>query len=91
MTAVVQQAEKAGKHVLPLIIPTNNPLYAIVRTAKDLQVQELIIVASHKYKANVQLEQLAFYWIQVNQGLPPPLTVRIRGHGRDVVLHLGGS
>ena len=27
MTAVVNRAEKAGKHVQPLIVPTNNPLY----------------------------------------------------------------
>jgi amino acid transporter len=91
MTAVVQQAEKAGQHVLPLIIPTNNPLYAIVRTAKDLQVHELIVAASNKYAADVQLEKLAFYWIQVNQEQTPPLTVRIRGRDRDVVLNLGGG
>ena len=45
MTAVVQRAERAGKEVKPLIIPTNNPLYAIIRTAKDLGVQELVMGA----------------------------------------------
>ncbi len=33
MTAVVQRAEQSGKVVHPLIVPTNNPLYAIMRTA----------------------------------------------------------
>ena len=36
MTAVVGRAELAGKSVVPIIIPTNNPLYAVMRTAKDL-------------------------------------------------------
>jgi amino acid transporter len=91
MTAVVQRAEKAGKQVKPLIIPTNNPLYAIIRTAQDLRVQELVVGASNKYTADEQLEQLAFYWIQVNEGQTPPLTVRILGRDRDVLLDLGGG
>src|SRR5439155_1886151 len=33
MTAVVERAEKAGKHVTPLIVPTNNPLFAVLNTA----------------------------------------------------------
>ena len=36
MTAVVNRAEKAGKQVQPLIVPTNNPLFAVVNTAKDI-------------------------------------------------------
>src|SRR5262249_28491106 len=32
MTAVVDQAEKAGKQVKPVILPTNNPLYAVLKT-----------------------------------------------------------
>jgi hypothetical protein len=30
LTAVVERAERAGKRVVPLIVPTNNPLYAII-------------------------------------------------------------
>src|SRR6201997_641624 len=30
MTAVVQRAERSGKKVKPLIVPTNNPLYAVL-------------------------------------------------------------
>ena len=39
MTAVVERAEKAGKEVRPLILPTNNPLFAIVKTARNLEVR----------------------------------------------------
>lgn len=91
MTAVVQRAEKAGKHVTPLIVPTNNPLYALLRTARDLQVQELVVGASNKYTADEQLDLIALYWINLNGGQMAPLTVRVIGKERDVHFDLGGG
>src|SRR6516164_9700267 len=91
MTAVVDRAEKAGKQVKSLIVPTNNPLYAITHTAKDLQVQELVIGASNKYTADEQLEQIAFYWMNLHDGQSAPLTVRILTRDRDMYLDLGGG
>jgi amino acid transporter/nucleotide-binding universal stress UspA family protein len=91
MTAVVERAEKAGKQVHPLILPTNNPLYAVIRTARDLQVQELVMGASNKYTADEQLEQIGFYWLSMQEGEPRPVTVRILGLGRDVYLDLNGG
>ena len=91
MTAVVQLAEKIGKQVKPLIVPTNNPLYAVIRTAKDLHVQELVMGASNKYTADEQLDQIAFYWVNMHDGQPAPLTVRILGRERDVHLDLAGG
>ncbi len=91
MTAVVDRAEKAGKEVKTLIVPTNNPLYAVIRTAKDLQVQELVIGASNKYTADEQLDQIAFYWFSMFDGQPGPLTVRLLGRERDVHLDLAGG
>jgi len=91
MTAVVDRAEKAGKEVHPLILPTNNPLFAVINTAKDLKAQELVMGASNKYTADEQLEQIAFYWISMHGGQPAPLTVRILGRDRDVHLDLGGG
>jgi amino acid transporter/nucleotide-binding universal stress UspA family protein len=91
MTAVVQRAEQAGKQVKPLIVPTNNPLYAVIRTARDLQVQELVMGASNKYTAEEQLDQIALYWINVHEAEAGPLTVRILGRNRDVYFDLGGG
>jgi amino acid transporter/nucleotide-binding universal stress UspA family protein len=91
MTAVVQRAERAGKQVRPLIIPTNNPLHAVLQTAKDLQAHELIVGASNKYTADEQLEQVAFYWISLHDGQPAPLTVRVLGRDRDMYLDLAGG
>jgi hypothetical protein len=91
MTAVVERAEKAGKQVKPLIVPTNNPLYAIVRTAKDLHAQELVVGASNVYNADEQLEQMAFYWLNLFDGQPAPLTIRILGRERDVQFDVAGG
>jgi hypothetical protein len=91
MTAVVERAERAGKVVRPLIIPTNNALHAILNTAKDLQAHELILGGSNKYTADEQLEQIAFYWISLHNGHPAPLTVRILSRDRDMYLDLAGG
>jgi nucleotide-binding universal stress UspA family protein len=91
MTAVVQRAEKAGKQVKPLIVPTNNPLHAVLNMAKDLQAHELIMGASNKYTVDEQLEQIAFYWISLHDGHPAPLTVRILSRDRDMYLDLAGG
>ena len=47
--------------------------------------------ASNKYTADEQLEQIAFYWINLHDGQPAPLTVRILSRDRDVYLDLGGG
>jgi amino acid transporter len=91
MTAVVERAEKAGKVVRPLIVPTNNALHAILNTAKDLQAHELLVGGSNKYTADEQLEQIAFYWISLHNGHPPPLTVRVLSRERDMYLDLAGG
>src|SRR5262245_5743781 len=91
MTAVVDRAEKAGKEVKPLIVPTTNPLHAVLTTARDLQAHELIMGASNKFTADEQLEQIAFYWINLHDGHPPPLTVRILSRDRDMYLDLAGG
>jgi amino acid transporter len=91
MTAVVQKAESAGKVVKPMIVPTNNPLHAVLQTAKDLEVQELVMGGSNKYTADEQMEQIAFYWISLHHGQPAPLTVRIMTRDRDMALDLGGG
>jgi nucleotide-binding universal stress UspA family protein len=91
MTAVVERAEKAGKKVKPLIVPTNNPLHAVLKLAQELNAQEVIMGASNKYAADVQLDQVALYWMNLSQGEPRPLTVRLLSRDRDVYLDLAGG
>jgi amino acid transporter/nucleotide-binding universal stress UspA family protein len=91
MTAVVERAEKAGKRVKPLIVPTNNPLHAVLKLAQELTAQEVVLGASNKYAADVQLDQIALYWMNLQQGEPRPLTVRLLSRDRDVYLDLAGG
>ncbi|MBI1902772.1 MAG: amino acid permease [Planctomycetia bacterium] len=91
MTAVVERAERAGKKVVPLILPTNNPLHAVLKTAKDMQAQELVMGVSNRFTAEEQLDQIAFYWISLHEGSPPGLTVRILSDKRDVSFDLEGG
>jgi nucleotide-binding universal stress UspA family protein len=91
MTAVVERAERAGKRVKPLILQTNSPLDAILRTAKDIGAQEVVIGASNKFTAEEQLDQLSFYWINLHQGQPVGLTVRILSRHRDVTFDIEGG
>jgi amino acid transporter len=91
MTAVVQEAEKAGKEVKPLVVPTNNVLHALLNAARDLHAQEVIVGVSNKYGTAEQMDRLAAAWRQINDGRPAPLTVRIVGPDRDVYLDLAGG
>jgi amino acid transporter len=91
MTAVVDRAERAGKRVEPVIVPTNNPLHAVLKAAQNLHANEVIMGASNKYTAEEQLDQIAFYWINLHDGQPTPLTVRVISRDRDVHLDLGGG
>src|SRR5262249_11186833 len=91
MTAVVDRAEKAGKQIKPLIVPTNNPLHAVLKTAKDIQAHELIMGGSNKFTADEQLEQIGFYWAALHDGSPAPLTLRVISRERDMYLDLAGG
>jgi len=91
MTAVVTRAEKAGKPVQPVILSTNNALFAVIRTAKDLGAQELILGTSNVYAAGDQVDQIAFYWIDLHGGEPKPLTVRLLSQSRDISFDLAGG
>ena len=91
MTAVIELAEKSGKHITPMIVPTNNPLYAVMNTAKSLGVQELVVGASNKFTAEEHLDQMAFYWISIHGGEPVPLTIRVLSKNWDVHYDVGGG
>ncbi len=91
LTAVVNHAEKLGKSVTPLLVPTNNPLHAVLNTAKDLPCQEIFVGASNKYTAEEQLDQIAFYWINLHSGQPQGLTVHVVSQDRVVTFDLDGG
>ena len=87
LTRVVTVTEEAGKQVFPLVLPTNNPLYAIATAARDLSASEVILGSSEKMNAEVQVEQFALAWGMAMadfKGQQPPLTVHVLGPGMDL-------
>jgi amino acid transporter/nucleotide-binding universal stress UspA family protein len=91
LTAVVNLAEHAGKPVKPLIVPTNEPVYALTRTAYTIGAQELIMGLSNKFDPDIQLDQVALYWLNICTSEPLPLTARVLGKERDVRLDIAGG
>ncbi len=91
LTAVVNLAEHAGKPVKPLIVPTNEPFFAMARAAKTIGAQELIMGPSNKFRAEDQLDQVALYWLNVCGPEPEPLSIRVLGKNRDVRLDIAGG
>jgi hypothetical protein len=86
----VNLAEEAGKQVYPLVIPTNNPLYAIATAARDLQASQVILGSSEKSSTDVQLEQFAMAWGMAIADAPasPALTIRIAGEKETLTYEL---
>jgi hypothetical protein len=87
LTKVVTVTEEAGKQVFPLVLPTNNPLYAIATAARDLNASEVILGVSEKMNPDVQVEQFALAWgmaMADRKGEDIALTVHILGPGMDL-------
>lgn len=91
LTAVVNLAEHVGKPVKPLIVPTNEPFYALAQTARTIGAQELIMGQSNKFHPEDQLDQVALYWLNVCGVKPEPLSIRVLGKNRDVRLDVAGG
>jgi len=89
LTRVVNLAEGAGKQVYPLVLPTNNPLYAIAVAARDLKAKEVVLGASEKSSPDVQLEQFAIAWgMAASETNDEPLSIRIVGEQGEVKVQL---
>jgi amino acid transporter len=73
---VIRQAEKAGKTVFPIVVPTNNATYAIAHTAAQLGVQEVYMGFSQRYPPDYQLDNFALYWGMVQQDESKQITLR---------------
>ncbi len=84
LTKIVNVAEHVGKQVYPIVLPTNNPLYAIATTARDLEAREVVLGVSEKMHGETQLEQFALAWGSATadpqyRQIADQLTVRIIG------------
>ncbi len=78
-TQVIKVAEKEGKGVLPIVIPTNNAAYAIAHTAAQIGANEVFLGTSERYPAEFQLQQFALYWGMVQADESHHIVVRTIG------------
>ena len=76
---VIKMAEKEGKSVIPIVVPTNNVAYAVAHTAAQLGTEEVIVGTSEKYPAEYQLQQFALHWGMVQADEKHKLLVRSIG------------
>jgi amino acid transporter len=74
---VVTIAEKIGKPVIPMVVPTNNAFFSIVSVANALKAREIVLGLSAKFKPDVQLQQLALLWGTVQSDENQHITIRI--------------
>jgi Amino acid permease len=90
LTRVVTIAEESGKRIHPLVIPTNNPLYAIATAARTLGAGEVVLGVSEKSNAEFQAEQFAMAWGMALAEQPGerPLLLRILGPSSDLKFDL---
>ena len=85
LTRVVTVAEEAGKRVRPLVLPTNNPLYAIATAARDLRAGSVVLGESERVAADELAEQFALAWGMAmgDAAGDQPLTLRVIGPRSD--------
>jgi nucleotide-binding universal stress UspA family protein len=74
-----------------VIVPTNEPFFALVQTAKTIGAQELIMGQSNKYGPEDQLDLVALYWLNVCGAKTEPLSIRVLGKDRDARLDIAGG
>jgi amino acid transporter len=59
---VVKVCEDHGRPVTPLVVVSNDQLYAVAKTALQLGASEVVMGVSAKFSPDVQLEHFAMHW-----------------------------
>jgi len=85
---VIKLAEKEGKTILPIVVPTNNAAYAIAHTAVEVGAEEVFLGASERYPAEFQMQQFALYWGMVEADENHHIAIRTIGRTSDVRLEI---
>ncbi len=83
-SAVVNLAEAHGKTVTPLVLTSNDMLFAIARTAQELNANEVILGRSAKFAPDFQAESFALRWGAVEPDDSRELTIRVVSDREDL-------
>jgi amino acid transporter len=85
---VIKMAEKQGKTILPIVVPTNNAAYAIAHTAVQIGAEEVFLGSSERYPAEYQMQQFALYWGMVEADENHHVVVRTVGPTGEIKFEL---
>ncbi len=85
---VVKLAEKEGKTILPIVVPTNNAAYAIAHTTMQLGIEEVFLGSSERYPAEYQMQQFALYWGMVEADENHHVVLRTVGPNGEIRFEL---
>jgi hypothetical protein len=85
---VVNAAERIGKPVIPIVVPTNNAFFSIMNVAHSLNVREVVIGLSAKYRPDIQLQQLALMWGTVHSDENTHVKIRIITENKEASIEL---
>lgn len=85
---VIKMAEKEGKSVLPIIVPTNNVAYAVAHTTAQLGAQEVLMGRPERYPADYFFEQFAIHWGMVQADERHKVILRSIGEKTEVRVEL---
>ncbi len=80
---VVKVAEDHGRPVTPLVVVSNDQLFAIARVANLLKVDEVVMGVSAKFRPDVQLEHFAMHWGSLAEG-EQLVKVRVLSETEDI-------
>ncbi len=83
-TQIIAVAEKAGFPVIPLMVPSNDPYYAMAQVANDLKAYELVVGKSPKFPVEIEMEHLALAWGSVKNPKGQRLRIRIIWEGAEL-------
>jgi len=87
---VISMAEKYGKSVVPLMVISNDPSYAVAQSAQAVNASEVVMGVSTRVSLETQLERLAMTWgaLQSGKFQITPVRFRILGEGKELTVDL---
>jgi len=85
-TRVIEEAERHGQKVHPVLLVSNDPAYAVAQAAQAVEAQEVVMGGSTKVLPEVQMERFAMTWGSIieREGSQKPLLVRILWDGKEL-------
>lgn len=85
-TRVIALAEKHGKTVVPMLVVSNDPFYAISHTAQEVGAGEVVMGVSGRVSMEAQLERLAMTMGAVQTAQAKPVRFRIVGDNKEMTV-----